>query len=52
MNERRGCMCALFHQGYIYAIGGLNYTDKIMKKCERLLLIDKDSSPQNGKIKL
>ena len=35
MLERRGCMAALYHEGYIYVIGGLNYTDKCLKKCER-----------------
>ena len=28
-------MAALYHEGYIYVIGGLNYTDKCLKKCER-----------------
>ena len=43
MIERRGCMSALYHEGYIYVIGGLNYTDKCLKKCERYhLTIKKD----------
>ena len=40
MNIRRGCMASLYHEGYIYVFGGLNYTEKILKKCERLLLVD------------
>ena len=39
MLDRRGCMAAIFHEGYIYVIGGLNYTDKCLKKCERYKLI-------------
>ena len=39
MIERRGCMAALLHEGYIYVIGGLNYTEKCLKKCERFRLI-------------
>ena len=35
MLERRGCMTAIFHEGYIYVIGGLNYSEKCLKKCER-----------------
>ena len=33
-------MASLYHEGYIYVFGGLNYTEKILKKCERLLLVD------------
>lgn len=43
MLERRGCMAALLHEGYIYVIGGLNYTDKCLKKCERFKLITTES---------
>ena len=39
MIERRGCAAALFHEGYIYVIGGLNYTEKCLRKCERYRLI-------------
>ena len=41
MQHRRGCMASVFHEGYIYVLGGLNYTEKVLKKCERLLLVDK-----------
>lgn len=37
---RRGCFPSVYHEGYLYCFGGLNYTDKIMKKCERICLID------------
>jgi hypothetical protein len=40
MHSRRGCTSAVYHEGYIYVFGGINYTDKVMKKCERLALID------------
>jgi len=45
MITKRGCMTAVFHEGYIYCFGGINYTDKVMKKCERLCMLDeaKDS---------
>ena len=39
MIERRGCAAALYHEGYIYVIGGLNYTEKCLKKCERYKLV-------------
>lgn len=39
MIERRGCMSAILHEGYIYVIGGLNYIEKCLKKCERYKLV-------------
>ena len=39
MLHRRGCMASVLHEGYVYVFGGLNYTEKIMKRCERLLLM-------------
>jgi len=39
MLERRGCTAALFHEGYIYVIGGLNYSEKCLRKCERFRLV-------------
>jgi len=39
MNERRGCMAAVLHEGYIFVIGGLNYTEKCLRKCERFRLV-------------
>ena len=44
MLERRGCFSALHHEGYIYVIGGLNYTEKCLKKCERLRLVHSDNA--------
>ena len=35
-------MASVFHEGYIYVLGGLNYTEKIMKKCERLLIVSEE----------
>jgi len=31
----RGCFAAIYHDGYVWAFGGVNYTDKVIKKCER-----------------
>eukprot|EP00353_Schmidingerella_taraikaensis_P013132 CAMPEP_0185572248 /NCGR_PEP_ID=MMETSP0434-20130131/4207_1 /TAXON_ID=626734 ORGANISM="Favella taraikaensis, Strain Fe Narragansett Bay" /NCGR_SAMPLE_ID=MMETSP0434 /ASSEMBLY_ACC=CAM_ASM_000379 /LENGTH=162 /DNA_ID=CAMNT_0028188045 /DNA_START=1611 /DNA_END=2099 /DNA_ORIENTATION=- len=44
MLERRGCMTALFHEGYIYVIGGLNYAEKCLKKCERFRFVLPDEA--------
>ena len=38
MLYKRGSCASTYHGGYIYAVGGVNYTDKVMKKCERLNL--------------
>eukprot|EP00347_Sterkiella_histriomuscorum_P008465 403344995 len=35
MISKRGCFAAIFHEGQIFVMGGLNYTEKILKKCER-----------------
>lgn len=35
MHVIRGCVGATYHDGWVYSLGGQNYTDKIMKKCER-----------------
>ena len=43
MITKRGCMTAVYHEGYIYCFGGINYTDKVMKKCERLCVVDEAS---------
>lgn len=48
MLERRGCMAAVFHEGYIYVIGGLNYTDKCLKKCERYRLLSSQNAVNPG----
>ena len=42
MLHRRGCSAAVFHEGYVYVCGGLNYTEKIMRKSERLLLVENE----------
>jgi hypothetical protein len=35
MLTKRGCFAAVYHEGFIYSVGGLNYTEKILRKCER-----------------
>jgi len=50
MLERRGCMAAIFHEGYIYVIGGLNYTEKCLKKCERYKLISSQNSVNTKRV--
>lgn len=40
MNTKRGCFSAVFHEGFIFVFGGLNYTDKILKKCERFSIAE------------
>ena len=35
MITKRGCFSAVYHENYIFVFGGLNYTDKIMRKCEK-----------------
>ena len=44
MLERRGCMSAIFHQGYIYVLGGLNYAEKCLRKCERFRFVLSDTA--------
>ena len=31
----RGCCTAIYHEGFVYAFGGVNTPDKAMRKCER-----------------
>lgn len=40
MITKRGCFAAIYHEGYVFTFGGLNYTDKILKKCERYSIPD------------
>jgi len=42
MLSKRGCSAACFHAGFIYVVGGVNYTEKVLKKCERLNLVTKE----------
>lgn len=35
MNSKRGCFSAIYHEGCIFVFGGINYTDRILTKCER-----------------
>ena len=35
MITKRGCFAAIYQYGFIFAIGGLNYTHKILKYCEK-----------------
>ena len=38
MQSKRGCGTAVHHAGYVYVMGGINYTEKVLKRCERLNL--------------
>ena len=38
MANKRGCFSSVYHAGFVYAFGGINYTDKMLKRCERLNL--------------
>ena len=40
-------MAALLHEGYLYVIGGLNYTEKCLKKCERFRPIASKNAVNN-----
>ena len=31
----RGLFAAIYHEGFVWAFGGVNYTDKVIRKCER-----------------
>lgn len=35
MITKRGCFSAVYHENHVFVFGGLNYTDKIMRKCEK-----------------
>lgn len=37
-------MSAIFHQGYIYVLGGLNYAEKCLRKCERFRFVLSDTA--------
>ena len=45
MITKRGCFSAVFHEGYVFVFGGLNYTEKILKKCERFSVSDNKWEP-------
>lgn len=36
LNRKRGCFAAVFVDSNVFVFGGLNYTDKTMKYCEKL----------------
>jgi len=36
MFKKRGCFSAAFANPYVYVFGGINYTEKVLKDCERL----------------
>ena len=46
MITKRGCMAAVYHEGFLYCFGGINYVDKVMKKCERLDLMQEEQQWQ------
>lgn len=35
MQSKRGCFSAIYHEGFVFVFGGLNYTEKILRKSER-----------------
>jgi N-acetylneuraminic acid mutarotase len=35
MISKRGCFSAVYHENHLFCFGGLNYTDKILRKCEK-----------------
>lgn len=41
MFTKRGCFAGLYHEGFVYAFGGINYSDRIMTKSERYSIKDK-----------
>ena len=34
MFTSRGCFAACYHEGRVWALGGINYSERIMSKCE------------------
>jgi len=40
--RKRGCFSAVFVNSTVFVFGGLNYTDKTMKYCEKLEILDSD----------
>jgi N-acetylneuraminic acid mutarotase len=45
MISKRGCFAAIYHEGFIFVMGGLNYNEKILKKCERYSVADNRWDP-------
>lgn len=45
MTHKRGCFSALFHEGMVFVFGGLNYTEKVLRRCERYSLQDNRWEP-------
>lgn len=45
MISKRGCFAAIYHEGFVFVMGGLNYTEKILKKCERYSIADNRWDP-------
>ena len=40
MITKRGCFSAVFHEGLVFVFGGLNYAEKVLRKCERYNISD------------
>jgi len=38
MITKRGCFSTVFHEGLVFVFGGLNYTEKVLRKCERYMV--------------
>ncbi len=45
MIHKRGCFSAIFHEGVVFVFGGLNYTEKVLKKSERYSLTEDKWDP-------
>ena len=41
MFTKRGCFTGLYHEGFVYVFGGINYSDRIMSKSEKYSIKDK-----------
>ena len=41
MFTKRGCFATIYHEGFVYVFGGINYSDRIMSKCEKYSVKDK-----------
>ena len=45
MHTKRGCFSTVSLNGFVYVFGGINYSDRIMSKCERYNLAENVWSP-------
>lgn len=45
MHSKRGCFSAIYHEGFVFVFGGLNYTEKILRKSERFCFKEQKWEP-------